>query len=161
MIKKKITALLRNLQLETISEHYSADEFSEHEQLDDLSSVHSTTKTDKDSCQNCSGLSTTEFTQQVFDESVNTLSHEVRTTFRRIVIFFVSNVLLVLVKIIECSWMIGLNLIAWPLKWNLKLCEYLLKKAIKGICCMGCMTILGCKSCFDKVKSRVEAEDVE
>ena len=38
LIKKKISALLKNLQLETIPEHYSADEISEHEDLSSFSS---------------------------------------------------------------------------------------------------------------------------
>ena len=79
------------------------------------------------------------FTQEILDESVNPFLSEVKRTTKRIVKFVIKNILLIILKIVECSWLIVLNVISIPLKWNLHLCQVLLDFLIKGICCLSCL----------------------
>ena len=53
------------------------------------------------------------------EESV---AQEVQSTLNRLRDYFRKNVLSVIIRIFECFWMIVLNLISWPLKWNLMVC---------------------------------------
>lgn len=79
------------------------------------------------------------FTQEIYEESMDTLVVEGKKMVKRITKFLIKNILLIILKIIECSWMIGLSLISIPLKWNLQICQMMLDFFIKGICCIGCM----------------------
>jgi hypothetical protein len=108
------------MQLETILEQSEAScsEYSEFESMG--SSLGSA-----QGCKNCIKQQQTdgaETERDIIDESVDTVANECKHMIKRIVKFIIQNILIIILKIIECSWMIGLSLLSIPLKWNLHLC---------------------------------------
>lgn len=89
------------------------------------------------------------------EESV---AKEVQSSMNRVLSFFRKNVLVVIIRIIECSWMIVLNLISWPLKWNLMFCQYLLSIVLKGLCCVSCFGCMGCLKCGKSYLASIQTE---
>ena len=89
------------------------------------------------------------------EESV---AQEVQSTLNRLRDFFRKNVLSVIIRIFECFWMIVLNLISWPLKWNLMVCQYLLSVILKGLCCVGCFGCMGCMKCGKSYLGSIQTE---
>jgi hypothetical protein len=81
------------------------------------------------------------------EKSRESVAQEVQSTLNRLKQFFMKNVLMVIIRIFECFWLIVLNLISWPLKWNLMFCQYLLGVVLKGLCCVGCFGCMGCITC--------------
>ena len=61
------------------------------------------------------------------------LKYEVQSSLIRLIHFFVQNILLIWISLTECIWMIILNLVAYPLKWNLSFLRFLLKNIVKGL----------------------------
>lgn len=70
---------------------------------------------------------------------MSTVRQEAKAITKRVMKFLLKNIVLIILRIIECSWMITLALISLPLKWNLQLCQILLDFVIKGICCISCL----------------------
>lgn len=79
------------------------------------------------------------FTQEIYSHTMSTVRHEAKAITKRVMKFLLKNIVLIILRIIECSWMITLALISLPLKWNLQLCQILLDFVIKGICCISCL----------------------
>lgn len=94
--------------------------------------------------------------QVIADEE--SVAQEVQSTLNRLRDFFRKNVLSVIIRIFECFWMIVLNLISWPLKWNLMVCQYLLSVVLKGLCCVGCFGCMGCMKCGKSYLSSIQTE---
>ena len=58
---------------------------------------------------------------------------------KRLIKFCMRHVIIIAIRLIECIWLILLNLISMPLKFNLWLCQALLTVIVKGLCChCGC-----------------------
>jgi len=68
---------------------------------------------------------------------------EVQSSLIRLIQFFVRNILLISIKVMECAWLICLNMIAVPLQWNLRILQFILKKLLEGLCCFSFIRLFG------------------
>ena len=67
------------------------------------------------------------------------IKSEVESCFKRILKYWMQNVLLIWLQIVECCWMICITVISHTLKWNLWLCEralYITTRLLFMCCCV-------------------------
>lgn len=84
---------------------------------------------------------------------INRLYMEAKKSFNNIVHYIIVNIIVVVIRMIEACWLIGLALVARTLRWWLDILKWILKSAIQGICCIGCFGCYGCLACVFGRKS--------
>lgn len=76
------------------------------------------------------------------------LCKEAKKSFNKILHYIIVNIIVVAIRMIELTWLIGLALVARALRWQLNILKVILKSVIQGICCIGCFSCYGFLSCI-------------
>lgn len=79
------------------------------------------------------------FTASDDEDLTEIIKSEVESCAKRILKYWMQNVLLIWLQIVECCWMICINVISHTLKWNLWLCEkalYITTSVLFMCCCV-------------------------